>query len=71
MKHPDLTREQLLALFDVGQAEPDTLLLKMVKKHLKDKNALSASASVAAALRETGWREPLLSIPSDILPPLA
>jgi ribosomal protein L12E/L44/L45/RPP1/RPP2 len=75
MKHQDLrqdlTQEQLLALFDVAQAEPETRLLQMVVEHLDDKNTLEAAASVTKALHETGWREPLLSLPSEILPPLA
>jgi len=70
MKHQDLTQEQLLALFDVAQAEPETRLLQMVVKHLDDKNTIEAAASATQALRETGWREPVLPLPSEILPPL-
>jgi hypothetical protein len=71
MKHHDLTQEQLLALFDVAQAEPETRLLRLVVEHLDDQNTIQAADSVTKALRETGWREPLLSLPSEILPPLA
>jgi hypothetical protein len=67
----DLTQEQLLTLFDVAQAEPETRLLQMVVKYFDDQNAIRAAESVTKALRETGWREPLLSLPSEILPPLA
>jgi hypothetical protein len=75
MKHKDLrqdlTQEQLLALFDVAHSEPETRLLQMVVKHFDDQNAIQAAESITKALRETGWREPLLSLPSEILPPLA
>ena len=71
MKHQGLTQEQLMALFAVAQAEPETRLLEMVVKYLDDKNAIEATASVTKALRETGWKEPLLYLPSEILPPLA
>jgi ribosomal protein L12E/L44/L45/RPP1/RPP2 len=71
MKHHNLMQEQLLALFDVAQAEPETKLLQMIVKHLDDKNTIEAAASVTKALRETGWRDPLLSPPSEVLPPLA
>ena len=53
------------------QAEPETKLLQMIVKHLDDKNTIEATASLAKALRETGWRDPLLSPPSEVLPPLA
>jgi hypothetical protein len=71
MKHHDLTQEQLLALFDVAQAEPEIRLLQLVVEHLDDQNTIQAADSVTKALRETGWMEPLLSLPSEILPPLA
>jgi hypothetical protein len=75
MKHKDLrqdlTQEQLLALFDVAQAEPETRLLQMVTEQFDDQNTIQAADCVTKALRETGWREPLLSLPSEILPPLA
>jgi hypothetical protein len=71
MKHYDLTPEQLLALFDVAQAEPETRLPQLIVEHLDDQNTIQAADSVTKALRETGWREPLLSLPSEILPPLA
>jgi hypothetical protein len=71
MRHRAMTQAQLLALFDVAENEPETRLLQMVVKHLDDKNTLEAAASVTKALHETGWREQLLSLPSEILPPLA
>jgi hypothetical protein len=43
----------------------------MIAKHLDDQNTIEAATSVTKALLETGWREPLLSPPSEILPPLA
>jgi hypothetical protein len=70
MRQQDMTQAQLLALFDVPQAEPETRLLQMVANHLDDKNTTEAAASVTNALRETGWRDPLLPPPSEILPPL-
>src|SRR5260370_38131225 len=56
MKRRNLMQEQLLALFDVAQAEPKTKLLQMIVKHLDDKNTIEAAASVTKALREPGAR---------------
>jgi hypothetical protein len=72
MTAPRLTAEELIALFETKASAPPPESSRILVRHLQCKESLAVSRSITEAMdRYTGNDNRLLTVPTELLPPLA
>jgi hypothetical protein len=66
------TAEELIALFESKAKTPPPESSRMLARHLQCKESLAVAQSLAEAMdRHSGSESQPLTVPTDLLPPLA
>lgn len=67
---PEMTAEELIALFEAKAATPPPESSQMLVRHLQCKESVELSRCLSEAVGRYGGEHHPLAVPSELLPPL-